>query len=79
MYADRIEFVFIGGLMTGVSLDDVMMDLSVCRNVKLANVFYRLQLIEAYGTGMRKIMGAYHGTYWHTYSRNCELKLLYYL
>lgn len=62
VYADRIEFVSIGGLLTGVSLDDVMMGLSVCRNTKLANVFYRLQLIEAYGTGMRKIMGAYQGT-----------------
>lgn len=29
------------------------------RNPHLANVFYRLQLIEAYGTGMKKIMGAY--------------------
>lgn len=48
--------------MTGISLNDVMMGLSVCRNAKLANVFYRLQLIEAYGTGMRKIMGAYQDT-----------------
>ena len=36
-----------------------MMGVSVCRNAHLANVFYRLQLIEAYGTGMKKIMGAY--------------------
>ena len=36
-----------------------MMGVSVCRNPDLANVFYRLQLIEAYGTGMKKIMGAY--------------------
>lgn len=27
-----------------------------------ANVFYRLELIEAYGTGIIKIMGAYEGT-----------------
>ena len=38
-----------------------MMGVSACRNPHLANVFYRLQLIEAYGTGMRKIMGAYAG------------------
>lgn len=31
----------------------------MCRNPNLANVFYRLQLIEVYGTGMRKIMGDY--------------------
>lgn len=39
-----------------------MMGISVCRNAKLANVFYRLELIEAYGTGIRKIMEAYSGT-----------------
>lgn len=61
IYADRIEFVSIGGLMPGLELDDILMGVSVCRNQNLANVFYRLQLIEAYGTGMRKIFGAYNG------------------
>lgn len=59
IYDDRIEFVSIGGLLPGLELDDLMMGVSVCRNSHLANVFYRLQLIEAYGTGMKKIMGAY--------------------
>ena len=62
LYADRIEFTSIGGLVSGVTLKDVMMGISVCRNVKLANVFYRLELIEAYGTGILKIMEAYSGT-----------------
>jgi len=62
LYADRIEFTSIGGLLSGVTLNDVMMGISVCRNVKLANIFYRLELIEAYGTGMRKIMEAYAET-----------------
>ena len=59
MYEDRLEFTSIGGLVTGVTLEDVMMGISVCRNKKLANVFYRLELIEAYGTGIQKIMNAY--------------------
>lgn len=59
IYDDRIEFVSIGGLLPGLELDDLLMGVSVCRNPHLANVFYRLQLIEAYGTGMKKIMGAY--------------------
>lgn len=59
IYSDRIEFVSIGGLLPGIDLEDVMVGLSVCRNQNLANVFYRLQLIEAYGTGIRKIMKAY--------------------
>lgn len=61
IYADRIEFVSIGGLMPGIELEDVMVGISVCRNQDLANVFYRLRLIEAYGTGMGKIMKAYEG------------------
>ncbi len=62
IYADRIEFTSIGGLVSGVTLKDVMMGISVCRNAKLANVFYRLELIEAYGTGILKIMDAYEET-----------------
>lgn len=61
IYADRIEFVSIGGLAPGIELEDVMVGISVCRNQNLANVFYRLHLIEAYGTGMGKIMRAYEG------------------
>ena len=62
LYTDRIEFTSIGGLLSGVTLKDVMMGISVCRNVKLANIFYRLELIEAYGTGMRKIIESYSET-----------------
>lgn len=62
IYDDRIEFTSIGGLPSEISLDDIMLGLSVCRNPKLANVFYRLELIEAYGTGIKKIMNAYEGS-----------------
>ena len=62
IYDDRIEFVSIGGLLPGLELDDLMLGVSICRNPHLANVFYRLQLIEAYGTGMKKIIGAYVDT-----------------
>lgn len=62
LYADRLEFTSIGGLVSGVSLKDITMGISVCRNTKLANVFYRLELIETYGTGIIKIMEAYEGT-----------------
>lgn len=52
----------IGGLLPGLELDDLMMGISVCRNPHLADVFYCMQLIEVYGTGMKKIMGAYADT-----------------
>lgn len=61
VYDDRVEFISIGGLLDGVSYDAIMAGLSVCRNPKLANIFFRLQLIEAYGTGMGKIMSGYKG------------------
>ena len=59
VYADRMEMISIGGLAGGISFDDVMLGVSYCRNHKLADVFYRLGLIEAYGTGMNKIMSSY--------------------
>jgi ATP-dependent DNA helicase RecG len=61
IFDDRIEFVSVGGLPKGVSLDDILLGLSVPRNENLANVFYRLHLIEAYGTGIPKIMRSYDG------------------
>lgn len=62
IYDDRIEFVSIGGLMPGIDLEDILAGISVCRNQNLANVFYRLHLIEAYGTGLTKIMEIYEGS-----------------
>ena len=62
VYDDRIEFVSVGGLPMGITLEDIMLGLSVCRNPKLAAIFYRLELIEAYGTGVPKIIKAYVGT-----------------
>ncbi len=55
IYEDRIEFVSVGGLLPGISQNDIMIGLSVCRNPKLAAIFYRLHLVEAYGTGMQKL------------------------
>jgi ATP-dependent DNA helicase RecG len=59
IFDDRIEFVSIGGLVKGISFDDIMLGISVSRNENLANIFYRLKLIEAYGTGIPKIMRSY--------------------
>jgi len=59
IFEDRIEFVTIGGLVKGITLDDVKLGVSVLRNQYLANIFYRLRLIEAYGTGILKINECY--------------------
>ena len=49
----------IGGLVRGLTFDDIMLGVSALRNKKLANVFYRLRLIEAYGTGILRINECY--------------------
>ncbi len=59
IFDDRVEFVTIGGLLKGISLDDIKLGVSVLRNQHLANIFYRLRLIEAYGTGILKINESY--------------------
>ena len=59
IFDDRIEFVTIGGLVRGLTFGDIMLGVSALRNQKLANVFYRLRLIEAYGTGILKINESY--------------------
>ena len=59
VYADRMEFISLGGLMPGIQKEDILLGVSVCRNKRLAEVFYRLELIEAYGTGLQKIYHAY--------------------
>lgn len=42
IFDNRMEFVTIGGLMKGISLEDIMLGVSILRNEYLANVFYRL-------------------------------------
>ena len=59
IFEDRIEFVTIGGLVKGITLEDIKLGVSVLRNQYLANIFYRLRLIEAYGTGILKINECY--------------------
>ena len=55
VFDDRIEFVSLGGLAQGLEENDIYMGISQSRNPKLANIFYRLDFVEAYGTGIQKI------------------------
>ncbi len=62
IFQDRIEFISFGGLVQGLNLDDLRLGISECRNEKLAALFYRLKLIEAYGTGIPKIYESYENS-----------------
>lgn len=55
----EIEFISIGGLLPGLSPEDIKSGISQPRNKKLAEIFHRLHLIESYGTGIRKIYNLY--------------------
>lgn len=55
----EMEFISIGGLLPGLSPDDIKSGISQPRNNKLAEVFHRLHLIESYGTGIRRIYDNY--------------------
>ena len=55
----QMEFVSLGGLVSGLSTEDISSGISQPRNKNLANVFFRLHLIESYGTGIRRIFKMY--------------------
>lgn len=59
----QMEFISIGGLLPGLSADDIRSGISQPRNRNLAEVFHRLKLIEAYGTGIRRIYKMYEGSF----------------
>lgn len=59
IYSDKMEFISLGGLVPGLSIEAIKAGASQPRNEKLANLFYRMKLIEAYGTGITKIASAY--------------------
>lgn len=56
---EKMEFISIGGLLPGLSIDDIRIGISQPRNKNLAEMFHRLHLIESYGTGIRKIYKLY--------------------
>lgn len=56
-----MEFISIGGLLQGLSAEDIRSGISQPRNRRLAEIFHRLKLIESYGTGIRKIFALYKG------------------
>jgi ATP-dependent DNA helicase RecG len=55
----QMEFISIGGLLPGISTEDIRNGISQLRNENLARVFQRLNFIESYGTGIRRIFTLY--------------------
>ncbi|NLN48293.1 MAG: AAA family ATPase [Clostridiales bacterium] len=60
MYEDRIEINSPGGLPKGISEEEYLYgNISVLRNPIIAGVFYRLDIIEKFGTGIARINEEY--------------------
>jgi ATP-dependent DNA helicase RecG len=62
VFDDRMEFTNFGTLVEGMEAQDIYVGISKLRNRNLAQIFYRLHLVEAYGTGIPRMVQAYDGT-----------------
>ena len=59
IFTNRIEFLSLGGLVKGLTIDDIKLGSSATRNPKLVSVFHRLGLVEAYGSGIPRMLELY--------------------
>lgn len=59
IFADRIEIASFGGLPPNTTVETFLLGLSMPRNRNLADIFYRLELIEAFGSGIPKMTRIY--------------------
>ena len=61
IFDNRIEVVSLGGLVAGITLEDIIeSSVSQPRNKNLANIFYRLNYVESYGTGIERMIDIYN-------------------
>lgn len=58
IYDDRLEVTSPGGLYNGLTLEALMHGHSKLRNRTVANVFGQMGLVEAWGTGIQRIIKA---------------------
>ena len=58
VYDDRLEVSSPGGLYNGLTFEEAMQGHSKLRNRVIANVFSQIGFVEAWGTGLRRILNA---------------------
>ena len=59
LYDDHFEITSLGGIVKGLSLNDLYLGISESRNPNLVNIFYRLKYVESFGTGIGRIIQSY--------------------
>lgn len=63
-FVDRLEITSPGGLPVGISESEYLQgQISLLRNPIIAGVFYRLNIIEQFGTGILRILQAYENSF----------------
>lgn len=60
IFEDRLEIISVGGLVKNIKKNEIFNGISILRNKKLADIFFRLGYIERYGTGISKILSSYN-------------------
>ena len=58
VYDDRLEVTSPGGLYNGLTYEEVMNGHSKIRNKAIANIFSQMGLVEAWGSGVKRILNA---------------------
>lgn len=58
VYDDRLEVTSPGGLYNGLTYEEVMNGHSKIRNKAIANIFSQMGLVEAWGSGIKRIFNA---------------------
>ena len=58
VYDDRLEVTSSGGLYNGLTYEEVMNGHSKIRNKGIANIFSQMGLVEAWGSGIKRILNA---------------------
>lgn len=58
VYDDRLEVTSPGGLYNGLTYEEVMNGHSKIRNKGIANIFSQMGLVEAWGSGIKRIFNA---------------------
>ena len=58
VYDDRLEVTSPGGLYNGLTYEEIMNGHSKIRNKAIANIFSQMGLVEAWGSGIKRIFNA---------------------
>ena len=58
IYDDRLEVTSPGGLYNGLTYEEVMNGHSKIRNKGIANIFSQMGFVEAWGSGIKRILNA---------------------